>query len=69
VPRMASLMAVNFFSKNMRKNMDKMPAQVKGQQDLAFGMVDKISTNIKRLEAGKTEKIDLPFGILKVTRL
>ena len=69
VPRFASLMAVNFFSKNMRKNVDKVPVQMKGQQDMAFGMVDKITTNIKRLELGKTEKIDLPFGMLKITRL
>ena len=69
VPRFASLMAVNFFSKNMRKNANKMPAQLKGQEDMAFGMIDKITTNIKRLESGKTEKIDLPFGMLKITRL
>jgi hypothetical protein len=69
VPRFASIMAVNFFAKNMRKNVDKMPTQMKGQQDLAFGMVDKITANVKRLESGKTEKIDLPFGMLKITRL
>jgi hypothetical protein len=69
IPRIASLWAINFFSKNMRKNMDKMPVQMRGQEDQAFGMIDKITNNIKRLDSGKTEKIDLPFGSLKITRL
>jgi hypothetical protein len=70
IPRFASLWAVNYFTGALRKNAAKMPQMGgAGQQEQAFALIEKMALNIKRLDTGKTEKIDLPFGVLKVTRL
>lgn len=69
VPRFVSLFAIRFFLKSMRKNAHKMPQQMRGQEGQAMDMVEGIARNISRLDSGKTEKLSLPFGELKVTRL
>jgi hypothetical protein len=69
LPRFASLWAVNYFTGALRKNTAKLPQNMKGQEAMALDLVERMATNIKRLEAGRTEKIDLPFGMLKITRL
>ena len=69
VPRIASLWAMKYFMKSMRKNSNKIPANMRGQEAQAFEMIEKMAQNITRLDAGKTEQLSLPFGVLKVTRL
>lgn len=69
IPRFVSLWAVKYFMKNMRKNTHKMPAQMRGQEHQAMDMLEGIARNVSRMDAGKTEKLSLPFGELKITRL
>lgn len=69
VPRFVSLWAVKFFVKSVRKNADKVPANMRGQEAQAFEMLERMAVNIGRLDAGKTEQLSLPFGLLKITRL
>ncbi len=70
LPRRVSLWAVKYFLKSIRKNASKAPVPMRAnQQAQAFDMVEKMGTNIMRLEKGKTEQVSLPFGVLKVTRL
>ena len=69
IPRVATMWALTYFTKAMRKNTAKMPQQFRGQEGQAMEMIERIAVNVKRLDAGKTEKVDLPFGVLKITRL
>lgn len=69
LPRFVSLLAVKMFMKTVRKNMGKAPVPMRGQETQAMDMVESIARNITRLDSGKTEKLSLPFGELKVTRL
>lgn len=70
LPRRVGLWAVKYFLKSVRKNASKGPIPMKaGQQDQAFEMVERLGSNIIRLDKGKTEQVALPFGVLKVTRL
>lgn len=70
LPRQIGLWAVKYFLKSVRKNASKSPVPIKpGQQAQAFEMVERLGTNIIKLEKGKTEQVALPFGVLKVTRL
>lgn len=70
LPRQVGIWAVKYFLKSVKKNSSKGPVPMKAsQQAQAFEMVEKLGTNIIRLEKGKTEQVALPFGVLKVTRL
>lgn len=69
IPRFVSLIAVKMFMKTVRKNMGKAPTTMRGQETQAMDMVEGIARNILRLDKGRTEKLSLPFGELKVTRL
>lgn len=70
IPRQVGIWAVKYFLKSVKKNASKGPVPMKaGQQAQAFEMVERLSSNIIKLEKGKTEQVALPFGVLKVTRL
>jgi len=70
LPRRIGLWAVKYFLKSVRKNASKGPVPMKAaQQEQAFEMVERLGSNIIKLEKGKTEQLALPFGVLKVTRL
>lgn len=71
VPRSFSLLAIKLFMKNVRKNMGKMGnmPQMRGQEQQALDMIETIARNVTRLDKGKSEKLSLPFGELKITRL
>jgi len=70
LPRFAGVWAINYFIGAFRKNTAKMPMAMKaGHEADALASIEKMVTNVKRLESGRTENINLPFGVLKVTRL
>lgn len=70
IPRQVGIWAVKYFLKSVKKNAGKGPVPMKaGQQAQAFEMVERLGSNIIKLEPGKTEQLALPFGVLKVTRL
>lgn len=69
VPRFVSVLAVKVIMRSMKKNASKVPVQYKAQQDQAFGMIEQTARNIMRLDKGLSEKLSLPFGELKITRL
>ena len=68
-PRFASLLAIKLFVRSMRKNASRVPRQYHAQQGDAFELIDRTARNITRLDTGRSEQMNLPFGILKVTRL
>ncbi len=71
IPRFYMLIFVKLISKRMNKEMGgKLPQGVSAsQQQMAMGQFTSIIDNIVKLESGRTEKKDFPFGVLKVTRL
>ncbi|MEN9810469.1 MAG: hypothetical protein RLZZ488_2036 [Pseudomonadota bacterium] len=70
LPRQVGIWAVKYFLKSVKKNAGKGPVPMRaGQQAQAFEMVERLGSNIIKLEKGKTEQVALPFGVLKVTRL
>jgi hypothetical protein len=72
LPRFAGLWAINYFIKSFRKNAGKMAVQMRasgGQEGEALAQFEKMAANIKRLESGRTENLNFPFGVLKITRL
>ena len=69
VPRFVSLFAVKYLISMIRKNAGKVPAHMRGQEDQAFSMIERMGANVRSLGTGKTEKMSLPFGELKITRL
>ncbi|MCA2960215.1 MAG: hypothetical protein IOD12_08180 [Silvanigrellales bacterium] len=70
LPRFAGLWAVSYFQNAFRKNTAKMPVTMKaGHEADALAAIEKMIANVKRLESGRTENINLPFGVLKITRL
>jgi hypothetical protein len=68
-PRFASLWAVKFVVRSIKKNASKVPQQYNGQQGSAVDMIDRTAKNIAKLDKGKTEQMSLPFGLLRITRL
>lgn len=68
-PRFASLWAVRFVVRSMKKNAGKAPQQFQSRQADALSMIEKTARNIRDLDSGKTEQMSLPFGVLRVTRL
>lgn len=70
IPRLYMLIFVKFMTRRMGKDAGKMPAGVsQSQQQMAMGQFNSIIESITKLQPGKTEKKDFPFGVLKVTRL
>lgn len=69
LPRWLSLLAVKYFTKAMRKQEGNLPAHLRGNQAQANEMVEKLSVSLTRLSPGGTERLNLPFGVLRVTRL
>jgi hypothetical protein len=69
VPRLYSNIALRFLMRSVKKNSNKVPVPYKGQEQAAMEMFEGFATRISKLEGGKTEKLSLPFGELKVTRL
>lgn len=68
-PRFASLLAMRFVVRSVRKNASKMPQKYNAKQGDAIGMVENVARNVAKLDSGKTEQLSLPFGVLKITRL
>ncbi len=69
-PRFASLWAVRFVVRSMKKNASKVPQRYNANKQAdAMGMIETTARNIGRLDTGKSEKMSLPFGVLKITRL
>lgn len=74
IPRLFANIFIRLIMKRMNKEMGKgMPAGAaaisKNQQQMAMGQFASITESILKLEKGKTERKDFPFGVLKVTRL
>ncbi|MES2615294.1 MAG: hypothetical protein V4591_07765, partial [Bdellovibrionota bacterium] len=70
IPRLYMLIFIKFISKRMGKEMGKAPAGVsQSQQQMAMGQFTSIIDGVVKLQPGKTERKDFPFGVLKVTRL
>ena len=70
IPRLYMLIFIKFINKKMNKEMGKVPAGIsQGQQQMAMGQFTSLIDGVVKLEPGKTEKKDFPFGVLKVTRL
>jgi hypothetical protein len=73
IPRFALMFLLGQGMKILKKNASqatsKLPANMKGKEHEAFDLLNKTENNIRRLEIGKTEALNLPFGVLKVTRL
>lgn len=70
IPRLYMLIFIKFISKRMGKEMGKVPKGVsQNQQQMAMGQFTSLIDSVVKLQPGKTEKRDFPFGVLKVTRL
>lgn len=74
VPRIYLTLFIRIIMKRMGKEMGKgMPQGAAGvskaQQQMALGQFSSITESILKLEKGRIEKKDFPFGVLKVTRL
>ena len=69
-PRFASMWAVKFAVRSLRKNASKVPQTYNAsRQNEAFEMIERTARNIAKLDTGRTEQLSLPFGVLKITRL
>lgn len=70
LPRFVGLWAISYFQTTFRKNTAKMPVAMRaGHEADALAAIEKMIANVKRLDTGRTENINLPFGVLKITRL
>jgi len=71
IPRFFANIFIRLIMKRMENEMSKgMPMNAsKNQQQMALGQFTSITESILKLEPGRTEKKDFPFGVLKVSRL
>jgi hypothetical protein len=69
IPRFFTLLGLKLVHKNINKSMGKLPPHMKGQEGAAVQMIEGMVLQIKTLDSGKSHTLNLPFGVLKVTRL
>jgi hypothetical protein len=66
LPRIVSLWFAKYFMNNMRKKAPKTGSDA--QQMQALQMIEGMVVKVTAMQAGKSERLSLPFGVLQVSR-
>lgn len=70
IPRKVALWAVRYFLNKTKKDAAKSNIpQLKGREKESLGKLEEMANTVVNLEVAKTKTINLPFGVLHVSRL
>ncbi len=69
LPRFVGVWAIKFMLKRAHKEKSKLAHGLQGREGEAMTMVDNMANTIIKLLPGKTERLSLAFGVLRITRL
>ncbi len=74
IPRPIALWAIRYLMKKTKKDATStatknLPPQLRGREKETLGELDKMANSIVNLEVAKSKTINLPFGVLNISRL
>ena len=71
MPRFYLLIGLYFITKKINKESSKVQGMgySAAQQQMAMGQFTELIDKVHKLQKGKTERKDFPFGTIKITRL